>query len=280
MITRGAALGLVGLFFAASLAMAQDAAPPLDPPALVPPSTVPAAPVPTPRAPSGRPENRPLLVIPGVTAPLPPKPAARAGRARANPGEDLSKPALTPPANPPAEAPSGRQATPADRNASPRAVIPLTLEPITEDIAPDPGPDQTRAPQSSRPKDARADAPALPARVTTNKPRSASARGSSTMLGRLIGPNGSSEGHARPDSSITVEPRSDPAAEAAVKRRVEKQIQQTLGDRVRSVEVRVSGKAVVIRAQAARFWQRRAVRRSLESLQLPSGYRRQVEILD
>ena len=100
------------------------------------------------------------------------------------------------------------------------------------------------------------------------------------MLGRFLGPSGSSKDAARPDSSITVEPRSDPAAEAVVKRRVEKQIQQSLGDRVRSVEVRVSGRSVVIRAQAARFWQRRSVRRSLESLQLPSGYRPRVEILD
>jgi hypothetical protein len=68
--------------------------------------------------------------------------------------------------------------------------------------------------------------------------------------------------------------------EAAVKRRVEKQIREALGDRVRSVEVRVAGRSIVIRAQAARFWQRRGVRRSLESLSLPSGYRSRVELLD
>jgi hypothetical protein len=61
---------------------------------------------------------------------------------------------------------------------------------------------------------------------------------------------------------------------------VEKQIQQSLGDRVRSVEIRVVGRNVVIRAQAARFWQRRSIRRSLETLSLPSGYRSRVEILD
>jgi hypothetical protein len=77
-----------------------------------------------------------------------------------------------------------------------------------------------------------------------------------------------------------VEPRSDPAAEAAIRSRVQKQIQQVVGDRVRSVEVRVSGRNVLIRAQAARFWQRRGVRRSLEGLSMPSGYRARVEILD
>jgi hypothetical protein len=37
---------------------------------------------------------------------------------------------------------------------------------------------------------------------------------------------------------------------------------------------------VVIRAQAARFWQRRGVRRSLETMPLPSGYRARVEMID
>lgn len=100
------------------------------------------------------------------------------------------------------------------------------------------------------------------------------------MLGRFLGPLGSSEETAGPRSSIAVEPRSDPAAEASVKRRIEKQVQEVVGDRVRSVEVRVAGRSVVIRAQAARFWQRRAVRRSLETMPLPSGYRSRVDMLD
>ena len=70
-------------------------------------------------------------------------------------------------------------------------------------------------------------------------------------------PNGLERRARRPRSSITVG-RSDPAADAAVKRRIEKQVQQAVGDRVRSVEIRVSGRSVVIRTQAARFWQRRA----------------------
>jgi hypothetical protein len=81
-------------------------------------------------------------------------------------------------------------------------------------------------------------------------------------------------------SSIKVEPRPDPAAEAAVKRRVGKQIEQSLGDRVRSVEISVTGRTVLIRAQVPRFWQRRSVRRSLEAISLPTGYRSKVEIMD
>lgn len=100
------------------------------------------------------------------------------------------------------------------------------------------------------------------------------------MFGRLLGPLGLGSEPPAPRSSITVEPRSDAMADAAIKKRIEKQVQQAVGDRVRSVEIRVSGHSVVIRAQAARFWQRRGVRRSLETMPLPSGYRARVEMID
>jgi hypothetical protein len=100
------------------------------------------------------------------------------------------------------------------------------------------------------------------------------------MFGRMLSPRGSNEDIGEPPSSIRVEPRSDPAAEAAIKRRIENQIQQTVADRARSVEIRVSGRTVLIRAQAARFWQRRGLRRSLESMPMPAGYRSKVEMVD
>jgi hypothetical protein len=115
---------------------------------------------------------------------------------------------------------------------------------------------------------------------TGSAARPVQGRGAPSRFGRFLGPLGPADGTAEPHSSITVEPRSDPAAEAAVKRRIEKQIVQTLGDRVRSVEIRVAGRSVVLRAQASRFWQKRGVRRSLETMTVPSGYRLRVEMLD
>ena len=47
--------------------------------------------------------------------------------------------------------------------------------------------------------------------------------------------------------------RPEPVTDASVKSKIEKQIRDTLGDRVRSVEVRVSGRNVLIVAQATRF---------------------------
>ena len=81
--------------------------------------------------------------------------------------------------------------------------------------------------------------------------RPAPPRSQSTMFGKLLGPR---DQIANPRSSISVEPRSDPAAEAAAKKRIERQVQVAVGDRVRSVEIQVSGRTVIIRAQAYRFW--------------------------
>ena len=90
------------------------------------------------------------------------------------------------------------------------------------------------------------------------------------MFGKLLGPR---DQIANPRSSISVEPRSDPAAEAAAKKRIERQVQVAVGDRVRSVEIQVSRPFRGHPGPGYRFWQRRAVRRSLETMPLPSGYR-------
>jgi hypothetical protein len=64
-----------------------------------------------------------------------------------------------------------------------------------------------------------------------------------------------------------------------VKRRVEKQVAEALGNRVSGVKVRVSGRSVTIHAHATRLWYRWWARRTLESLSMPAGYRGKV-VLD
>jgi hypothetical protein len=83
-----------------------------------------------------------------------------------------------------------------------------------------------------------------------------------------------------PDDSIRVEPRTDPAADAALKRRIERQIREGLAGKLRMYEVGVVGREVVIRARPARFWQRRAIRRELEALPALNGTRARVEVID
>jgi hypothetical protein len=100
----------------------------------------------------------------------------------------------------------------------------------------------------------------------------------SGFFGRLFPPLSIGRGSGGPDDAISVEPRTDPASDAALKRRLEHQIRTSLGDRVRFVEVRVVGRDVSVVARASRFWQRRSVRRSIESLPLLSGVRSRVEV--
>ena len=303
-MTRGVlAGGLSGLLFCAGLAVAQDQTPPLAPPALDPPPTGPASVTPRPRSASGsssspasipttKPaqaapaESRPLLIIPGVTAPVPSRPGTRPNRPRSVAGTGSAD--STAPAAPSTSRASSSPLTelPAagrDPSMTGRAPIPLTLESIPDEPPAELGSERLPADRPAAPRPPRASSPRPLSESEPSAPaasRPAPPRSSSTMFGRLLGPTGSSDEPAGPRSSITVEPRSDPAADAAVKRRIEKQVQQAVGDRVRSVEIRVSGRSVVIRAQAARFWQRRGVRRSLETMPLPSGYRARVEMID
>jgi hypothetical protein len=105
------------------------------------------------------------------------------------------------------------------------------------------------------------------------------------LLGRILGQppatssrdaaQGQGPGAAnRADAPTEAEPETD----AVVKRRIEQQIRATLGDKVHSVQVRVSGRNVRINARAARFWQKRGVSRALESLPALAGFRARIDL--
>mgnify|MGYP001036458528 CR=1 FL=1 len=249
----GGALGF--LMMATALANAQEDGPPLAPPALSTPGEAPSPP-PAPKPTSTPAARRPFLVIPGVNTPA----AGRPPRTEAvEPGsESTAPPTLAGPA-------------PAARHdpMTPTVTIPLTLEPI---------PDGDPADEPPMKKPAASTKP----RATTTAPPSAEEGGGmryapGSMLGRILGIN-----DRRDDVSnaISVESKSDPAVDAAVKRRIEKVVEESLGDRVSTVEVRVKGRSVLIRARASRFWHRRGVRRALDSIQLPSGYHGRAELID
>jgi hypothetical protein len=106
------------------------------------------------------------------------------------------------------------------------------------------------------------------------------------LLGRIFGipspsPARSTLKSAEPKSRIKDDSRfRPPASDAVARRRIEREIRDALGDRLRSLEVRVSGRNVLIVAKANRFWQKRAVRQALETLPGLAGYRARVEIGD
>ena len=80
------------------------------------------------------------------------------------------------------------------------------------------------------------------------------------------------------DPAIRVEPRSDPAADAALKRKLEAKVKQAVGDKAREVEVRVVDRNIVVKAKVDRFWNKRPVRRTIETLPALAGYKARVEI--
>jgi hypothetical protein len=106
------------------------------------------------------------------------------------------------------------------------------------------------------------------------------------ILNRLFPPPpGSPRGESRNPSASArpkekSENRTEPLTDAELKRKIEKQIRDTLGDRIRAVEVRVSGRNVLIVGHATRFWQKRMVRQSLDTLPALEGYRARVELDD
>jgi hypothetical protein len=166
----------------------------------------------------------------------------------------------------------------------PGETIPLTLEPLDEEPSKERGtagrntlPRTLNGRPSGGTGTSRTDPDDAPI-----SPRPAPRRGPG-VLGRLFGlqtpppplpppREGSRTDDAKPKRGA------DPDPDLIARRRIERQIRATLGDKVRSYEVQVNGRNVVIIAQASRFWLRRSVRRSLETLPVLQGYRARIEI--
>lgn len=263
-MSRRVGVGALGILLStAGLVNAQDAGPPLTAPSTAARTTAEAdASAPKIGSPGSAGDvestpRRPLLVIPGVTAPASSSRATRKPEPRPSPSPPLAGPATAAP-----------------------VAIPLTLEPIPsgEDVAEDPLDESPSTPK--RRTDSPTPGPGRPESSRNASPAPAQAGGSrsfpGSVLGRVLGPRGGEPD----DGGITVESRTDPAVEAAVKRRVEKEVREALGDRADSIEVRVTGRNVLIRAHASRFWRRWSVRRTLDALQMPSGYRGRAELID
>jgi hypothetical protein len=161
--------------------------------------------------------------------------------------------------------------------------IPLTIEPLDGDSPIERSPSGRPAtPRSTNGRAPSGSSTARPDDEPTD-PRPAPRRAPG-ILGRLFGPPPPppppSREEPRSESKTKPDPDSDSGLDADViaRRRIERQIRATLGDKVRSYEVRITGRNVVIVAQPSRFWLRRSVRHSLESLPALQGYRARIEI--
>lgn len=104
------------------------------------------------------------------------------------------------------------------------------------------------------------------------------------FLGRLLGQpldgpvQKSSARRREATGRPTAREKSAPDPDVVLKRRIEQQIRATLGDKVQDVEVRVSGRNVLIAARPTRFWQKRGVYRTLETLPVLAGLRTRIDL--
>ena len=254
---RGVAGLMLGAFLAiagatAPSARAGDAPPPLTPPVVLGPVADPSEAQPLPIQPPKVPENRPILVVPGINTPRLARPIR----------QSIPIPV-------PRSSRSSAAATGAARTQPPprTRTTPPTIH--LETIPDEPG--QRERTGSSAARDPR---------PSTAKPIEPMPRRAPGFLGRMIPPVAPYRGGSDLRDAVTVEPRTDPAADAALKRRIERQIQESLGGRLRSAEVRVIGRQVLIRARPARFWQRRAVRSGLEAMPGLNGYKVDIQLVD
>ncbi|AGA26637.1 hypothetical protein Sinac_2325 [Singulisphaera acidiphila DSM 18658] len=251
-------------------AIAQDDALPLLPPVSAPSQTTTSQESRSgiePKAATASPDHRAVLAIPGLNQP--PTSRRRVEKPTREPADPTAASDL-PPLVGPSEMPVLRRSfSPVARPATEDRSRPLVLESVPQGVDSD-SPAQLTTPPSRR-DPSRTETPA-------SKPTSAPApRRSPGLFGRMF-PTPFVPPRAGSSDSIKVEPRTDPASDAALKRRIEHQIRQTFGDRLREVEVRVVGREVTVRGRATRFWQRRGLQRSLESIPSLSGLRSTVEV--
>ncbi len=257
-------------------APAQESVPPLQPPQLPggtpessPPPDVPTALTPrplvgrprllTPRPPSVRP-TLPRLEPAGI--PLPALGGPRLDTSLPGPREEILIPSAEAPVLSPRLRPGVPLAPPLEGpQAIPLETIPDDpLDPALQPLAP--LPDSASRSRASR------DAKEL---VDLRPPMRR--RGLFGLLAPRPRPAVSTRpaGSARSRDPIT--PDSDPASEAALKRRIEFQVREVGGRHLRSLEVRVNDGRVTVRASADHFWNRRSLRRDIEAIPSLAGHR-------
>ncbi|QDV37952.1 hypothetical protein [Tautonia plasticadhaerens] len=151
-----------------------------------------------------------------------------------------------------------------------------------------PGPDRDRRGRDDEGRDGDGDGDGddrVP-RSRGDSTRTAADRGRPGLLGGVFGrlfgaapppPPTPASRFGGTDGSVTGLP-GEPASEEAIRRDLERRIAAGAGDRLSSLEVLIVGPRVHIRAQATRFWQRRPLKRDLEAIPMPPGFRSSVEV--
>ena len=224
---------------------------PADPPI---PMSPPPAPIEAKPSPLKGSNARPVLIVPGMSS------ARGANKPRTGVSAPVPSVILSTP----------ESIEPPGRGSVDSSELPMTLESIPTGEAkstdrPKPSRDPSSKPANPHPN------PAVRPNPNPRRPASILARWFPQLSRGLRDVDG---------DGIHVDAKTDPATDAAMKRRVEKQIRESVGPRLKAFDVRVVGRDIVIRAQSTRFWQKRATRTAIEALPALSGYNALVEIVD
>ena len=266
----GTTIGLASTLVLGFAGLSAAQSPPAsDGPDLAPPTNMPAPPasVPTPEVPPVAPASRrAVMAVPGLMG-------TPASRATVTPSP--LPPVFDSPGGPTLDGPLEMPSSP--NPARPRAGI------VSRPGASAPVPfDELPMVESPEPK-------AIGSAKRTSNPSTIPKEASpaSPRRGRFFGllpgqpsPPGSNlraQPAARP---VPEEFKTEPTADSALKARIEKQARTAIGDRARSIEVRVEGRTATVQARGVRIFQKRAVRKSLEALPALSGLRSTIDVLD
>jgi hypothetical protein len=212
--------------------------------------------------------GRPMLAIPGITTPAA-RPSIPIDAPKTTPGPAVGEPALDAPIEmrPFPEALAGQPGlSPSQSN------FPLILDPGPIDELPPPGGATTR----SNPPSRKPTSPPQPVPTPARRPR---------LFGFFSGPAPSTAASSDPAGSKPIIPGramvdDEPAAESALKKRIERQAREVVGNRARSVEVKLDGKEAVVHVSGVKFLQKRAIRKQLEGIPALSGLRSTIEVGD
>ncbi len=247
----------------------------------------------TTRAASPKPEtpstDRAVLALPGITS----RPSTKPAAPTENPPADTApggikldapmemKGSLSPLTPLPRVTPSSP--APAGRSSRPLVLESPSDEPVPIDgTAPRVTTPSSRSSTTSRVEPRPAPAPAtqrrgrlfglLPAAAPVSSPASSSSTSASASAVKPTAPG-------RSIVDLMAKTPEDPA-ETALKRRIEKQLKEVVGDRARTIEVHVEGKSATIQARGVKLFQKRGVRKSIEAIPALSGLRSTIEVLD
>jgi hypothetical protein len=226
------------------------------------PSTPSPTPTPAPstaKPPAQPPRSRAVLALPGLTTPTI-RPSAPTDGLRPVPEPGTGELSL----DAPLEMRPLAEALPANPS---RSGLPLIMESSEMDELPPPGGSTSRTnPPIKKPTTS-----PQPVQAPARRPRLFGFLGTAPPAPKTITPG---------RAVVADATRDDPAAVSALKRKIERQAREVVGNRAQSVEVKLDGKEAVVHVSGTKMFQKRSIRKQLEGIPALIGLRSTIQVED